>query len=874
MSFTEQNNEQVEILEEELFDYCGDAETTCTICQAEFLDPEDLAIHVNQIHKSTEDHSKKCQFCTSTYSDLMTYAEHLRDKHLLKLKYCQFCLRAFSDADEHRSHENKHRAGSKTSYKCTQCSIRYGNLFDLRRHDLECHNDDLDGVMIQEHLPYLSAALNLKAATLFQALHSDTVFICVGCDYSTANIKLYINHAKTKNCTSYVCDKCSNVYKKKWNLLRHMSKECAKVPGRKTKVCPECHLTFNMYQFVKHKKNCKVIKCHTCGINYETMYELSEHQSKEHPLSVELKTCTFCWKQCVGNVALQKHIDRSHKSELHMYKYLCIYCKSVYKHPQKLFGHFFSKHKDLDPYTCKICNKKFRIRKQFTLHIKLDHKSVGFVEFDENYHVFFAEKKSENPFIPQSIYAKELETKKIGTSHENTEDPSNIEILNVNSEMSITETEGNQTEVETKTKPKLKRKRVPKTNIKETEEPIAVQSSDDEPLLVIKRRVQKSMPKILRNRWTKKRLTSINKKRFTCHICKKYCYTFQNYHHHISLHSKKDYKRCIKCPKFFRSKEKLNNHIATDHSSSRLTETLKCLLEKRKKGLSISDDLPMSERFRRTIKKTESNGLRSTATIKTVDTGLSVQKFIENFTPEAENKSEAEINNAVTLKVVNDAPKKPTIKMTKFEKKPMPLITKLSLPVKFKDCYPNKMPATIKLVQPTPVLNIDSPDNNYHNYDDDMDRNESIPEVAEEVMLEGTEEAPKVVQIPHKIVIPKLPTAYNDITIAHLLPQAPYYKIVKVNEVLNMQNTEKKSEDAKSNTIKLPDGTKLINSNPLAHLLGKTPIDKVLGSFKNKYYKPKATNFQGMLAQALSNLDKPIVKKKRKGPEAETSTEN
>ncbi|XP_026747550.1 uncharacterized protein LOC113508746 [Trichoplusia ni] len=438
--------------------------------------------------------------------------------------------------------------------------------------------------------------------------------------------------------------------------------------------------------------------------------------------------------------------------------------------------------------------------------------------------------------------------------------------------MSITETEGNVTEVEKKRKQRVKRKPKPKPKpAKKKEELVNLEdSSDDEPLIAIQRRYLKETQKVFPTEINKKEMTNVNKKRFTCNICNKYCYTYQNYNHHISLHSAKDYKKCIKCSKVFKSKEQLTQHINNDHSTSKLTETLKNLLEKRKKGQKLTDDLPMSERFRRTIKKADSVPSDSFATISTVDTGLSVKNFLENFTPEPVSKAVPEIDHTVSLKEVVGPIREPAIKMTRFEPKPMPQSTKLQMPTRFKECFLERASAIIKVVQ-TPVTYDEVTQTDDYDYteavEEQQEKNEAIPEVAEEIMLEGSEDTSKLAQIPHRIVIPNLPIEFKDIRIAHLLPQAPYYKIVKVNDVLQIQGEEHSEPEApqpKSGTINLPDGTKFVNTNPLAHLLGEMSVEKVLEPIKNKYYKPKPKNFQGMLAEALSNLDKPPVRRRRR----------
>lgn len=847
----------IELEPEETINYTPDADTTCTICHAEFLDPEDLKIHIDQIHKISRSVLKKCQVCPEAYTDMMDYAEHIRDNHLLTLKCCSLCWRVFEDFDAHRIHRKKHLVSkSDTIYNCSQCSQKYANLFSLRKHEFG-HKTSREGMLMYDVFPYLSAALKVKSVTFISTLDTDVVYVCIGCGFTSVDMTMYLRHVRSDKCQVHVCHTCGNVFKGKRSIIRHLSSECNMFGERekKTRLCVDCNTHIDVRSYSKHKSYCKPIKCHTCNVTFKTMNEWSDHQSQKHAgRFIEVETCQFCWKRCVGRVAMEKHIDKTHRPMFHLYKYLCIYCKNVFNHPQKLFAHFVTKHKDIFPYTCKICDKKFRYRKKFTIHIKLEHKSIGFVEFDENYHVFFTDKKSEKPFVPKSLFVDD--TKTAG-------DERNSVIVPLNSDYTdALETEGNQTEVGVNETPKLKRKRTTKTRKQESEELIPILSSDDdEPLQSVRKRVrlQKKSNYIPLK---KKRLQQTNKRALTCNICKKYCYTVQNYNHHVSLHSKHEVKKCIKCSKIFKSKVKLNEHVATEHSSSRLTETLKVLLEKRKTGGSITEDLPKSVKFQRTLIKAKTDVSATSAKITVVNHKLSVKKFFENFVPE--ESKEPQTQSSATIKLVTGYAREPFVRLTKFKETPMSTSQRLSMPVKFVDHYPERTKVSIKIVD---VPNrMDEKAEYYTDHCDDngdMDRHEYIPEVAEEVMLENTEEQPKQKQneISHKIVIPKLPTELTDIRIAHLLPGAPYYKIVKVKDVLAQNDTEK-MEKKPPTSIKLKDGTKLVTTNPLAHLLGNNQ-EEVLKSVKNKYYKSKNQNFQELLTKALTMLEKPSYRKRK-----------
>ncbi|KAM3955131.1 uncharacterized protein ACR2FA_010993 [Aphomia sociella] len=936
-------------------------DTTCTICYAEFLDIEDLIIHISQMHGPS---LVQCQFCDKKCTDLDNYATHILEFHLVSLKSCNYCTRMFLNSDKQRKHESKHYTNvPKGKYTCSQCKALFSNIPELEYHEVSKHRKIGEGVLLQDVFPYLSALLNINALKFIQSLGTDTVYICVWCELTTGNVMKYIEHLKKRNCQSFVCHKCSFVYKRKVGLIKHFQghKDCHssnnKIFNQK---CRECGKEFTLSTLKQHQKHCKPIKCRVCNWVFDTMYELTSHQMQFHPLSVSLQTCKFCKKEFVGTISLDKHIERAHKNQCHLYKYNCVYCMSIFNHPKKLFCHFYTKHKELEPYTCKICDLKFRLRKKFTLHIKLDHKSVGFVEFEENFHVFFTDKKSEKPFMPafNKSNGGQIENAEDNTTDCENEQPNADEItdceneqlnadeitdceneqrnadntmdceneqrnpdeileygnkpLSVNKQnkkvsfqqnvndtvnldnacsdfMDVTETEGNHTDTE-KPENRITRKRKLKNTVGNTQkfrkraannEIVISDTSDDEPLLEVKKRVKrKKLQKLRFATWNKKKHTLKNTeyRHFTCNICNKYCYTYQNFHNHVSLHSIKDKKRCVKCSKVFTSKDKLNKHIEREHSSSKLTETLKKLLYKRKNGVTVEElQLTAAEKFRRTIKKVKMDNVDSVAVLKpVVNDNLSVQKFIESFTPEV---NEVPNKNIVVKSEISVKPvkarfsKPPLIKLTKFEAQPQMknFGPKLAMPVKFKPDLGEKQKVSVKIVQDTSSY----VDHNTETYFDDEEfkgeiehYSTEIPEVAQEVMLEVSEE-PKPMHMPHKIVIPNLPhlsEQCKEISIAHLLPEAPYYKIVKVKDLLSEQTKSAEPvKEKQKEEIKLPDGTKLVNVNPLAHLLGDTSVEKVLEKTKSKYYQAKSRDFETAIAKAMLKLDKPVVVSKKRG---------
>ncbi|KAJ0169581.1 hypothetical protein K1T71_014766 [Dendrolimus kikuchii] len=886
-----------------------DVDTVCTICFAEFLDIDDLNIHLEQMHKTSKSYTLiACPFCESAYPDCEKFCYHLRDEHLIFFKRCKYCSKIFTDARKQRDHEKKHKTSIKSLVSCSQCPLTFTNTTELQSHEFEEHAKNTDGVVLKAFYSHLASVLNINFTTFLSNIDTDQPFHCLQCNFNSYDMYAYIKHLQTLECRSIACDDCGNIYKYRKGLQNHYNKSCSNAKGDYV-VCQECKKSLKKSVYKEHAKKCKIFKCVICNIIFDTMVQLSNHQSREHPLSIEIKHCGLCSRECVGTLALRKHIERTHKDDFHLYKYMCKECKEVFKHPQKLFAHYFMKHKELEPYTCKICNQKFRIRKKFTLHIKLNHKSVGFVEFDENYHVYFIETKSDNPFIPTSLINDESfgvnmpgittllkKSKYKKNNHKTNKFPnkdkskSNTvkalrERVNENSEIQLTsdmptETEGNITEGNTtdvEPKPKLKRKyknsNLPSKRTKPDDYIVLDTSEDDEPLLNLKNKQPR-----------KKKSFKNDKTRFTCDICNKYCYTYQNYHNHMSSHSKNDVHTCIKCSRVFKSNTELDEHMKAEHSSSKLTEYLKNILEKRRMSERTDSELTLSEKFQRTIKKVKLDHFSTSAKIKALENGQSVKNFIESFTPEERTEKQITINNSVIVRAINTPfYRQPVIKMKKFEAKEEVTTTKLAMPVK---CARDnvKVNVTVKLVQ-GPVqsnffIGTEEPkhddkcsDTFNDNYESDInDTTDIIPDVAGEVMIENEEpikpeEEEEKKPVPQKIVINNIPKDYKDISIAHLLPEAPFFKIVKVNKILEQEDEKKKREKEKLETekIELPNGTKLVTVNPLAHLLGDAEVEEVMKPLKNKYYKPKQKDFENILKKALFDLENcPKSKQNRK----------
>lgn len=992
-----------------------DNDNICGVCYAEFLDDDDLKLHVTQYHLNETNKSRFCKFCSKIYSDIWSFVIHFRNYHLITIRICKYCTRVYNDDESLSEHEKKHkRSLCYPKISCSQCKKVFKDNKEVENHEYERHRDCDDGMLLQYCYPELSAVIHFNARKFFHSIVEHFMYSCVVCDLSTLDVNEYVKHLQTKKCQSYSCNVCCNTYPWKSRLESHCKthQKLKDTVSSRVRKCPKCDKYFQPSKMRTHLKECKSMKCVPCDMLFDSVDNFAIHISTHcQRNAVQFENCKYCRRPFIAPTQLKKHIERAHTHNIHLYKYCCIYCDILFRHPKQLFGHFFSKHRDINPYTCKICNKGFRIRKNFTLHIKLDHKSVGFVEFDSNYHVFFTEKKSEKPFQPKNPYLADFSDKnsnegidkettvnkehssddniyKGTSSHkENTESSNRNEttthqenIKNINEKVAnntetstdkfedktenLNETTNEKTTSETDTKISettdaklidqetqpignkdlevLKEKTAQKSDPKTTKDEVhnnnkLIEVDDKTPAKNIEvdfeivnvdsdsmditeakddnenRRVQKRkhksqidkprkrskiksqsdcdtsdsdvpLSKIVHKskkgrRWkvTKRNkntndASSSKKNKFICLKCDRNCYTYQNYHRHMSLHTKNGEKVCVKCFAKFETKDELNNHMKTEHSSSELTETLKKLLDKRKSSVTQKTKSP-ENMFLKTIHKVQFEASATQATMtKVTQDKLSVKKFLEAFKPDANDGSTKKISiaNSLSIRPVTTARTEPIIKMNKFKEELEQQTThrpQLRMPVKFNEEPAQDIRVSMKMVNceyVAPTLNFDNEvtvfDDNEDHIETDNIQNETevIPEVGREILVEESQaNKPKVLK---KTIDLKDLMSYHNVSIGHLAPQAPFYKIVKIDEVL--QDKQKKVEPPKEINITLPNGTKLVSVNPLAHLLSNKNVADV--SKSNTYNKKPKNNkdFKEAILKAMEVLEKTPPKRK------------
>ncbi|CAG4974371.1 unnamed protein product [Colias eurytheme] len=893
-------------------------DTVCNICCAEFLDVEDLQTHIVQVHLTEKRKLRFCAECIKIFSDVEKYMTHMLYEHLATLECCKHCYRLFPDMKTKMLHERKHKYRSKKEIFCSQCNECFNDKVFLERHEFDAHLD-CEGIMLNHGFPILSSLLNMNVRRFLTSYNEDTTYVCARCQFTTISMEAYLNHIKLTDCKTFACNICLNVYLRKRNLIRHFLSRHGLTDKHNIMECPKCQVMYTRSALQVHEKTCSVLKCLECNISFNSVSDITDHRVRIHQECILVERCRFCSRQVIGQENMQKHIERTHQGTLHLYKYKCVYCDLIFNHPRKLFAHFYSNHKDLQPYTCNICNKNFRIRKNFAKHVRYTHNNVGFLEFNEKFHVSFSAKKSDTSFVPKSIYFNSVEVSDEDENPNITKTKNQEIAMNKNPKIEEGTTDIDAAESKTdknENKKHVLRKRKAKEISRETD-----YSSDDSDVPLQKFRKQSELADqrrlISRAPWnaTKNKKIKRPQNKFICEKCNKNCYTAQNFQHHKSLHAKNSRKRCIKCDAKFRTESALKEHIEEKHMNSTLTDTLKKILERQKQqSVKNKEEISRQNRFKVSIKKVVCVDSETSATMTRVTDSankskkVSVKNFIENFMPDHDG---VRVKDCVTMKVTNNI-KPPTITLKRCDLREVNYTRGLKKPVPFKYTKTEHSKVDVKLVyreakranlnygdklctlyKPTTVLNedhaycdeyqhndfdniIDEDTNNdytnndytnndytnndytnndytnndytnndYTNDDDYTNdfKTQQIPDVAEEVML-ATEEVK-----PHNtITVSSVPNEYKSIRIGTLQSQAPYYKILKIDDILNSEKKEEIQEDGKY--VNLPDGTQLVPVNPLAHLIDAEGLKKKM---PKKYYKPKKKDIGEAISKFLTS---------------------
>ncbi|KAK3928428.1 Zinc finger protein with KRAB and SCAN domains 8 [Frankliniella fusca] len=206
-----------------------------------------------------------------------------------------------------------------------------------------------------------------------------------------------------------MCKVCGVITKTKTSYWRHLKKH------KEDKCCKVCNTTFNSQEELEaHSKTvheaeetlsssqadgAHIFKCHHC----KDVLLRNEKDWKEHYIVVHFTRAVYTCDQCEKTYRTKEHLEmhkRSHagekpymcdvcavrftgKSSLRSHmkthasrKYECKICQKVYSSYTGLYSHNRATHREIDPFVCHECGKKFKSANGVQFHMRTHTGSI------------------------------------------------------------------------------------------------------------------------------------------------------------------------------------------------------------------------------------------------------------------------------------------------------------------------------------------------------------------------------------------------------------------------------------------------------------------------------------------------------------------
>lgn len=295
-------------------------EIKCVICGEQFAKFTMLVNHfkMHNIRKSF-----KCDFCSDTFYDKISYQNHSHKN--CKSHPCAICDGLFLNKTDLVAHFTSHISNSE--FICNFCGLKFTstNIKMMLTHKtihmteeiLECNKCDEKFVLQSElKIHYLEV--------------HDKKFICALCDQHFENNESYLNHHRIHKL--FKCDTCNSTLISEELLLKHKQ-----IHLKKLFTCKHCKLEFEEFNsLLSHTikfhsgKDLKCFKCSCCS-----KFFTNESQWSDHGISLEKKAVLLPY-------SLKQFNDHSFKLEPDI--------KNIY--------------------SCHQCNENFRNKSEIIKHIK------------------------------------------------------------------------------------------------------------------------------------------------------------------------------------------------------------------------------------------------------------------------------------------------------------------------------------------------------------------------------------------------------------------------------------------------------------------------------------------------------------------------
>ncbi|CAL1542985.1 unnamed protein product [Lymnaea stagnalis] len=265
----------------------------CRFCHAEFLDKQELELHVDLSHNlypglvsllsppqqmlRTERSLLSCSRCNIMFSDRAALLSHTLKVHpeLNQFNICRLCDKVFESGPALHKHLKKaHEQTHNGELKCPFCPAWLPNMELASVHRVTLHNG-----AVPVHCPFCGAG--------YQSLHP-----------------MY-NHVRSQHLQTeaHICPECQASFPSSRMLSDH---------NRKVHLMPPHIAKDNLMG-----SNSTTYCCPFCTVSFMRTYDLAVHVINSHRDRLLPSQCHLCMQSFVSDIVMKMHMSGAHGVEVH-----------------------------------------------------------------------------------------------------------------------------------------------------------------------------------------------------------------------------------------------------------------------------------------------------------------------------------------------------------------------------------------------------------------------------------------------------------------------------------------------------------------------------------------------------------------------------
>lgn len=331
----------------------------CSSCKKVFSGPEELMVHVEEVHKKTY----PCQTCGKIFKLEHALKSH-EAGHVNGQFYCGHCCKYFQKQSHYKRHMLVHRRKESRCPHCDTVFIKMNAFkYHLRSHInerpyqcsccIECfeHKEDYDQHCLKH-----------------KKLKKERPYSCTRCDWAFVSLMELTEHMNTHEGEQPAnCSICGRTFLNKNKLEKHMSIHS----GERPHLCSICGNGFSCAASLKLHMNVhtgvKPFHCAQCTKSFSTASSLRLH-SRQHMAVRPSFECPECGRTYGRMTELKMH-QRYHTGDK---PYACSCCSKRFISRDKLNVHMRI-HTGERPYSCPHCGQTFSQAGDRNRHMKKYH---------------------------------------------------------------------------------------------------------------------------------------------------------------------------------------------------------------------------------------------------------------------------------------------------------------------------------------------------------------------------------------------------------------------------------------------------------------------------------------------------------------------